>query len=39
MSETFRCGIKGLIVASFLAAMLGAIITYDLLHGIIGSPM
>ena len=39
MSETFRCGIKGMIVASILAALFGAVITYDLLYGIVGNPM
>jgi hypothetical protein len=39
MSETFRCGIKKMVITSILAALFGAVVTYDLLYGIIGNPM
>jgi hypothetical protein len=39
MSETFQCSIKAMAAALALAALFGAIVAYDLLHGYIGSPM
>jgi hypothetical protein len=39
MSHSMQCGIKGMGVAIVLAALFGAIVAYDLMHGYIGSPM